>query len=109
MSSPVPVNPKKMSKGYDPAKYVNELRARRKDLGFELVHWYIHALAYSALAAAAERENRAIQQYVILNIWKMIPEDLHPKEIPAETLMLPRQKQVRLNLKIRVKSKASTG
>jgi hypothetical protein len=92
---------------YDAAKYVLDLRARRKALGFELRHWYVHDLAYEALAKAAERENRKIQQYVTLNIWKLIPEDLRPKEIPVDSLILPKQKKVRLHLTIKPKIKGS--
>jgi hypothetical protein len=88
----------------DAAKYVLGLRARRKELGWELRHWYIHDLPYAALEKAAARENRKIQQYVALNIWKLIPEDLRPKEIPAESLTMPKQKKVRLHLKIRTKA-----
>ena len=106
MPSSAPVPPKKKAKLYDSAKYINDLRARRKELGFELVHWYIHQSALDALAVAATRENRKIQQYVSLNIWRLIPEDLHPKNIPVESLILPKQKKVRLNLKIRVKPKS---
>ena len=106
MPSSAPVPSKKKAKLYDSAKYINDLRARRKELGFELVHWYVHKSALDALAVAATRENRKVQQYVSLNIWKLIPEDLHPKEIPVETLILPKQKKVRLNLKIRLKPKS---
>jgi hypothetical protein len=109
MSSSAPVAPKKKAKGYDPAKYVNELRARRKELGFDLVHWYIHFLAYDALAKAAAREDQKIQQYVSLNIWKLVPEDLRPKKIPMDSLILPKHKKVKLNLKIRVKPKTTAG
>jgi hypothetical protein len=110
-SAPVPskgpVTSKKKAKLYDSAKYLNDLRARRKELGFEIVHWYVHTSALNALGAAAKRENRKIQQYVSLNIWKLIPEDLHPKNIPVESLILPKHKKVRLNLKIRLKPKSS--
>jgi hypothetical protein len=106
MPSSAPEPPKKKAKLYDSAKYLNDLRARRKELGFELVHWYIHQSALDALAQAATRENRKIQQYISLNIWRLIPEDLHPKEIPVETLILPKHKKVRLNLKIRLKPKS---
>jgi len=106
--SSAPVPSKKKTKVYDSARYVNQLRARRKELGFELVHWYVHQSAIDALAVAAKRENRKLQQYISLNIWNLVPEDLRPKEIPVEELVLPKQKKVRLNLKLRVKSKPPT-
>lgn len=104
MSSSV-VIPKKKTKAYDSAKYVLDLRARRKESGFQLVHWYVHELAYSALAEAAKREDRNIQQYVTQNIWKLIPEELHPKSIPADSLILPKHKKVRLSIRIQPKPK----
>jgi len=61
------------------------------------------------LAKAAAREDQKIQQYVSLNIWKLVPEDLRPKKIPMDSLILPKHKKVKLNLKIRVKPKTTAG
>jgi hypothetical protein len=100
MPSSAPVAPKK-SKIPHPADYVRELRARRKEQGFVQVHWYIHESAYQAIVEAAGRDKRKVQQYVLLNVWKMVPEDLRPKDILEEPILIPKKKKVRLNLKIR--------
>ena len=96
---------KKAARTYDHAKYATDLRSFRKELGYTLVHWYIHETAYNALIKAAEREDRKIQQYVSLNIWNLVPEDLRPKVIPMDSLILPKKKKVRLTLKIPGKPK----
>jgi hypothetical protein len=100
MPSSAPAVPHKAKMAQDNTDYARSLRSRRKEQGFELVHWYIHHSAYEAIAKAAARDNRNVQQYVTLNIWQMVPEDLRPEDIGELPIVIPKKKRVVLNIKV---------